>query len=67
MNNLSKAMQERLDEWRKHTIPVASAQKLTGRTFVGRRGDYGDDVRDYEKKDEEAWQKQLESDPRHRR
>jgi len=66
MNNLSKQMQERLDAWRKNTLPVASTKKVTG-NYVGRRGDYGDDIRDFERKDEEAWQKQVASDPVYRR
>ncbi len=40
MNNLSQKMQERLDRWRKNTIPVASVAKLT--TCRGGKGDYGD-------------------------
>lgn len=54
-------MQERLDKWRKNTLPVPSSKVLSPHL---------DDETDEEKiyrKDREAWAAQLESDPRHYR
>ncbi len=63
---LSEKMQERLDKWRKNTIPVASAEKVRGPMPSGtvRRGDYGDDIADFEKKNDQAWAKQQLADKR---
>lgn len=57
---LNEKMQERLDKWRKNTLPVASAALLRGPmpSASMRRGDYGDDVPDYDKKNDQAWAKQ---------
>lgn len=73
MNPLSKLMQERLEKWRKNRLTVPSAEKLKKgelkpfsepypNTYVQRR-DYGDDIRDYERKDQEAWQRQCDANP----
>lgn len=44
MSNLSEKMQERLDKWRKNTLPVPSAEKVRGPVLSRRNGknDYGD-------------------------
>ncbi len=66
MNNLSDTMQERLDRWRKNTLPVVATQKIKNRNYVS-RGDYGDDMRDIERKDAEAWQREIDTNPMYRR
>lgn len=46
MNNLNHEMQKRLDEWRKHTRPVTSAEMMKKiQNYVARR-DYGDEMID---------------------
>jgi hypothetical protein len=55
MNNLNKKMQERLEKWRKNTLPVASSEKIKVNQsvkFVGKR-DYGD-AESFESWNEEA-------------
>lgn len=44
MNNLDEKMQERLDKWRKNTVPIASVAKIQGPPPSRRNGknDYGD-------------------------
>jgi len=44
MKQLSDLMQDRLDKWRKNTLPVASKTKLIPETASrrGGKGDYGD-------------------------
>lgn len=61
MNNLTEKMQERLDKWRKNTIPVASAEKVRGQAPSrrgGGKGDYGD-VASIEEWEEEARKSQT--------
>lgn len=69
MNNLSKEMQERLDKWRKNTLPVTSSEKVRGPkpTNYVARGDYGDDIRDFERKENEAWNREFQNNPMYRR
>lgn len=45
MENLNPKMKERLERWKKNTLPVKSVEKITkGQpAFVARRN-YGDDV-----------------------
>lgn len=52
-NDLTPAMQKRLDIWRKNVLPVKSAEKIRGPSPLKRRyvrGDYGDDISDFEQK-----------------
>lgn len=60
MNNLTEKMQERLDKWRKNTIPVASAEKVRGPAPSRRNGktDFGDAMT-LEEWDEEAKKSQT--------
>ena len=63
MNNLSKQMQERLDQWRENVLPVKSASILKKKSpgnFVPRRMEYGEDTRDFFK-DKEAWAYELQN------
>ena len=55
MNNLSELMQDRLDKWRKNTLPVASKEILREKPVSRRNGknDYGD-VETQEQWDEEV-------------
>ncbi len=52
-DDLSPIMKKRLEEWRKNILQIKSAEKAT-RTFLSScrpvRRDYGDDIRDFEKK-----------------
>lgn len=69
MNDLTPEMQSRLDAWRKRTLPVESAEKVRGKSpgnFVPRQMDYGDDIRDYEKKEDAAWALELQNNPMYR-
>lgn len=69
MNDLTPEMQSRLDAWRKNPLPVKSAEKLRGKSpgnFVPRQWDYGDDIRDYEKKEAEAWNREVQNNPMYR-
>lgn len=68
-DNLSPQMKERLDKWRKSTLRVKSAEKVKGplpSNYRPVRGDYGDDIRDFEKKQDEAWAKELQNNPIYR-
>lgn len=68
-NDLTPKMKERLEKWRKNTLPVKSAEKVRGKSpsnYRTVRGDYGDDIRDFEKKDQEAWAKELQNNPIYR-
>lgn len=69
MSSLSQVMQARLDKWRNNKLPVPSAQKVRGKQPSGYvpRWDYGDDIRDFEKKDMEAWQNEQQRNPMYRR
>lgn len=52
-NNLTPDMQKRLDTWRKNVLPVKSAEKVRGPSPLRRRylrGDYGDDMSEFEPK-----------------
>lgn len=63
-NDLSPKMQERLEKWMKNPQPVKSAGIFKGRHYVGRqvRGDYGDDIRDFEAKLQSQWNNQNLAD-----
>jgi len=66
MSDLSPSMQERLDKWQKNKLPVKSAEKVRSQSPSNCRpvrGDYGDDIRDYERKDEAAWAYELANNP----
>ncbi len=53
MNNLTQQMQERLDKWRKNTLPVPAANKIRNDArYTGKR-DYGDVT------DEETWGEEV--------
>jgi len=69
MADLNAIMQERLEKWRKSTLEVKSAEKVRGdtRNYVARKGDYGDDIRDFEIKDERAWVLESQGHPHLRR
>lgn len=64
MNDLSPKMRERLEKWLKDTTGAVSVAKpkKSQRVFVA-RGDYGDDIRDFEAKDAAAWQRELNNNP----
>lgn len=66
MNNLSDEMQARLDKWMANPLPVKAAEKVRGSNYVSRR-DYGDDIRDFERKDAEQWEREFNSNPIYRR
>ncbi len=60
INDLTPQMQERLDRWMKNTLPVKSAD-IFRRKYVTNRPvnrDYGDDIRDYEMKQQSMWNNQ---------
>lgn len=68
-DDLTPMMKERLEKWRKNHLPVKSAEKVRGKSpsnYRQVRGDYGDDIRDFEKKDQEAWAKELQNNPIYR-
>lgn len=68
-DNLTPQMKERLEKWRKSTLPVKSAEKVKRplpSNYRQVRGDYGDDIRDFEKKQDEAWAKELQNNPIYR-
>lgn len=60
MEGLTPAMQLRLDAWRKGSHRVQSTPYKSPGVFVSRRGDYGDDLRDYEQKEQDAWKRNNE-------
>jgi hypothetical protein len=69
MNDLSPEMQSRLDEWRKNTQSVSSAEKVRGKSPGNRvpiQRDYGDDIRDYEKKEAAAWALEVQNNTMYR-
>jgi hypothetical protein len=50
MEKLNPRMQERLERWKKNTLPVKSADKLRkGQPAFIARKDYGDDVETFKK------------------
>lgn len=63
VNNLSQKMQKRLDNWRNIPIPDQIQRMKNNPAFFTnqrfRRGDYGDDIRDYEWKDADQWQRDF--------
>lgn len=69
MNDLSPEMQSRLEKWRANPLPVKSAEFVRGKSpgnFVPRHQDYGDDIRDYERKQDVEWSKEFNSNPIYR-
>lgn len=69
MDDLTPQMQSRLEEWRKRTLSVKSAGKVRDPSpgnYVPRQRDYGDDISDYEKKEDMAWRKEVDYNPTHR-
>jgi hypothetical protein len=65
MSDLSQVMQARLDAWRKSTLQVKSAEKIRGPSQSKCRmvrGDYGDDIRDYQEKEAREWSAALQND-----
>lgn len=65
MSDLSQVMQARLDAWRKNTLQVKSAEKIRAPSQSKCRmvrGDYGDDIRDYQEKDAKSWSEALQND-----
>ena len=61
MNDLSPEMQARLDKWKANVLPVPSADKIRSKpipSFVSRHRDYGDDIIDIEKKQQEIFKKE---------
>jgi len=69
MTDLSPEMQSRLEKWRANPLPVKSAELVRGKSpgnFVARQGDYGDDIRDYERKQDAEWSKEFNSNPIYR-
>lgn len=65
-NNLSQLMQARLEKWRNNQQPVKSAEKLRGSSHSSHRqvrGDYGDDIQDYQ----QAQQKALEEETKNKK
>lgn len=69
MNDLTPEMQSRLDEWRKHTLDGKSAEKVRGKSPGNRapiQRDYGDDIRDYEKKEAASWALEVQNNPIYR-
>lgn len=63
MSDLSHLMQARLEAWQKRfpNAPKDAKPKSPG-NYVPRRGDYGDDIRDYQAKDAKAWSEALQND-----
>lgn len=62
MEGLNPQQQERLDKWRKNASSTKNTDFLPGvqKNFVSRRGDYGDDFRDYEQKEQAMWRRNDE-------
>ena len=55
ISNLSEKMKERLEKWKKNTLPVKSKEVLVGKApgnYVARRRDYGDDLSEFDAKGE---------------
>ena len=68
-DDLTPIMRERLEKWRKNTLPVKSTEKIRSPSPSKSRpvrGDYGDDIRDFERKDADAWAKELQNNPIYR-
>lgn len=68
-DDLSPIMKDRLEKWRKNTLPVKNAEKVKSPSPLNYRqvrGDYGDDIRDFEKKQDEAWARELQNNPIYR-
>lgn len=64
MDGLNPEMQARLDKWRLNTLPVKSADILKGKSqpnFVPRQRDYGDDMSDYDRKEQAIWNKEYQN------
>jgi hypothetical protein len=62
-NNLSPAMQARLDNWMKKPEQLPLPQK---RGFVS-KGDYLDSIQDIEDRDAKSWKEHLQKNPEFRR
>ena len=64
MNDLSEKHQRRLDAWATRLNNLAHKPKDVPKqpNYVP-RGDYGDDIRDYEAKDKAMWDKVFLSNP----
>ena len=63
-DDLSPIMKDRLEKWRKNTLTVKSAEKIVGPSasnYRQVRGDYGDDIRDFENKQDEVWGRELQN------
>lgn len=59
MNDLSKAMQERLEHWRKNGSTPVNKRNYQG---IVEQDEADEDKLD--RKEREAWQRQVETDPR---
>lgn len=63
-NDLSDAMQARLDKWMKNPLPVESVKKVRG--YVS-KGDYLDSIQDIEDREAAQWKEHLQKNPEFRR
>ncbi len=68
MNDLSPQMQARLNKWRENVLPIPSENKVrkSPGNFVARQRDYGDDIRDFEVKEQKAWALEMQNNPIYR-
>lgn len=57
--NLDKKMQARLDKWRENVLAVKSKEKVSPGSPKVKPREYGDDMREYERREAEAFQSQL--------
>lgn len=62
---LSPEFQERLDKWKQNRLANPSAEKIRQKPLP--RGDYGDDMRDYYKKEAESLAREQNFDSNFRR
>jgi len=68
MSDLSPSMQLRLEKFRESQLKPkeSTPKKKSPGNYVPTQGDYGDDIRDYERKDEAAWAQELANNPIYR-
>ncbi len=55
-------MQARLEKWRKDVSDGSKPKTLPSSpgNYVARQGDYGDDIRDFEAKQDRMWMRELD-------
>lgn len=59
LDKLTPQMKERLEKWRKNTLPIKNERKKNQPVL----GDYGDEISDLESKEQKEWIREKNQNP----